>query len=200
MLELFVYHPNLLCGLTCRRKGTPADAYSYEWGYGWHRAVRSEADARPAGENAPLDSVVVQINEDDGIVEGDNDNNANTWGRALSRPFHVKWIHHWYALGYFLLLFPVPFSRIYLHDHTGSGPGGIGRGRGDIDGLVHVLREDMRRQIDDGVGTERLCKEVGGEIRRRLIRGRTRCGRPRQLGFFFVFYFHETLRKYEWKN
>ena len=84
--------------------------------------------------------------------------------------------------------------------HTGSGPGGIGRGRGDIDGLVHVLREDMRRQIDDGVGTERLCKEVGGEIRRRLIRGRTRCGRPRQLGFFFVFYFHETLRKYEWKN
>ena len=118
MLELFVYHPNLLCGLTCRRKGTPADAYSFEWGYGWHRAVRSEADARPAGENAPLDSVVVQINEDDGIVEGDNDNNANTWGRALSRPFHVKWIHHWYALGYFLLLFPVPFSRIYLHDHT----------------------------------------------------------------------------------
>jgi hypothetical protein len=51
--------------------------------------------------------------------------------------------------------------------HPGSGPGGIGRGGGNIDELVRVLRYDLRRQADDddAVGTERLREVGGAEIR-----------------------------------
>ena len=31
--------------------------------------------------------------------------------------FREKWVYHLYALGYILLLVPVPLSRVYLHDH-----------------------------------------------------------------------------------
>jgi hypothetical protein len=123
LLELFVCHPNLLCGLTCQRR-TGGTAYSFEWGYGWHapRSTSGGGDdgADPAaaagGASAPpSDSVAVRIYDDGG---DDGVDNATTWTCAASRPFGGRWEHHWYALLYSLLFLPVPFSRVYLHDHT----------------------------------------------------------------------------------
>jgi hypothetical protein len=157
LLELFVYHPNLVCGLTCQRRrmrgrgggrgtgGGTAD-YTFEWGYGWHAPPRSasgggggDGDADPAAAGSgggasapPPDSVAVRIYGDDGMVSGtggddDDDgvdnNNATTTRRPSS--FLVgggggssRWEHHMYALLYAFLFLPVPFSRVYLHDHT----------------------------------------------------------------------------------
>lgn len=141
LLEIFLCHPDIICGLTCRRLDY-GNAYTFEWGYGWHRQAEEEPSA-DANNGAPADSTVIDI-KDDGAPVADNMNRgeparANSDGSAssepllqscnattvhvLMRPFQQKWFHHWCALGYFVLLFPVPFSRVYLHDHLRSQVG-----------------------------------------------------------------------------
>ncbi|KAL3823014.1 hypothetical protein ACHAXA_005202 [Cyclostephanos tholiformis] len=144
LLELFVYHPNVLCGLTCqsrrRRRTRDEEAgtttttassssridYSFVWGYGWYVPSSGRGDANdPAGggngdgdnddgadDIARSDSVFVHIRDvDANIAEGVDGGGGTIQGRG-------KWVHHIYALCYALLLLPVPFSRVYLHDHT----------------------------------------------------------------------------------
>lgn len=104
LLELLVYHPNLLCGLTCQKEGEK-DAYSYKLGYGWQKHADDEQVDGTSG--AP------DVAVDDGGAEPLL--NKNQESRSSS-----TWLYHLYALGYILLLFPVPFSRVYLHDHLRS--------------------------------------------------------------------------------
>jgi hypothetical protein len=137
LLELFVCHPDLLCGQ--RRTGGGTAAYSFEWGYGWH-APRSTSggggggdddDADRAAANAggacapPPDSLAVRIfdddddDDDDGRTSGGDGDGAVDNATTRRPPFGGgRWEHHRYALLYALLFLPVPFSRVYLHDHT----------------------------------------------------------------------------------
>ena len=140
-----MYHPNLLCGLSCQ-KGDNRNAYSFGWGYGWQKQADDDEQCGSMSDAPGVagDSVIIGVN-DGGVDEGDNSLNVEetnvsreallvksressppssiptsspTWMRALMIPFQEKWLYHWYALGYFVLLFPVPFSRVYLHDHS----------------------------------------------------------------------------------
>lgn len=140
---MFVYHPNIMFGLTCQKRGEQLqNAYSFVWGYGWQKQINIVADGgdddaadvsvnvespQGASDAAVLDSVAIDINEssvvgrngDNGIEES-NDPSPQPLMESSSSPCsdtRSKWIYHWYAFGYILLLFPVPFSRVYLHDH-----------------------------------------------------------------------------------
>jgi len=127
LLELFVYHPNLLCGLTCQKR-EQRNVYSFQWGYGWQKQQDGDDELHPT---ASADNAVIDI-KDDGVQEGDANwtkpttdiEEINTSPEPLlptassqMLPVEVKWRYHVYALGYFILLLPVPFSRVYLHDH-----------------------------------------------------------------------------------
>mmetsp|Transcript_7588 Transcript_7588/g.16531 ORF Transcript_7588/g.16531 Transcript_7588/m.16531 type:complete len:385 (-) Transcript_7588:335-1489(-) len=133
LLELFVYHPNLLCGLTCQRSNRQ-NAYSYRAGYGWQRQMDDDNDDSEDADAAAGDSVAIDINNTSGVETNDaispdplleknqssclRSSESSSWRRVLLSPFAERWIYHWYALGYFLLLFPVPMTRVYLHDHS----------------------------------------------------------------------------------
>lgn len=155
LLELFVYHPNLLCGLTCQKEGDQ-NAYYFQLGYGWKKVLPATngnddhpyvaADATSATNG---DSIAIDINDGENANEGnpessryveDTNNNAsaeslldkqqesnNLLSSASGSPSPLspagKWTHHLYGLGYILLLLPVPFSRVYLHDHLRSQVG-----------------------------------------------------------------------------
>lgn len=106
LLELFVYHPNILCGLTCLKRQLQT-VYAFQWGYGWQEQNGDELHAAynaevPGGDEADLASESLSLR-------------ITTQKRESPR-----WLYHFYALCYFLLLFPVPFSRVYLHDHSRS--------------------------------------------------------------------------------
>lgn len=117
LLELFVLHPNLLCGLTCQ-KGEQRNAYSYQVGYGWQ--------TQAVGEGVPGDSVAIDVDGErdvNGSVEESKESSYplldENGDRAQSSTLRASstWLYHLCALGWFVLLFPVPFSRVYLHDH-----------------------------------------------------------------------------------
>jgi len=140
LLELFVHHPNLLCGLSCQKRGHRS-AYSSEWGYGWQKQTDDDEQRGSMRDATGVagDSTVIEINDTgnsknveetnvspDPLLDRNRESSPpsstltayTTWMRALTIPFQGKWLHHWYALGYLVLLFPVPFSRVYLHDHS----------------------------------------------------------------------------------
>ena len=150
LLEMFVCHPNMLCGLTCQKRDI---SYSYVWGYGWLKQTTTDVDGEVVGSTneeetdaAPSNSVTIDIKDDDNVDESSinkeqTDENAvincdieeaspspqpllsesesnlplhNTW---LYTTATKQWKYHLYAIYYMILLLPVPFSRVYLHDH-----------------------------------------------------------------------------------
>lgn len=122
LLELFVYHPNLLCELTCQR-GVQRNAYSFKFGYGWQK-IAVDSDVAGIAD----DSVAIGI-ENSGDNVGQSNVSANAPLLDINKASSTQsttpassptWIYHLYAVGYILLLFPVPFSRVYLHDHLTS--------------------------------------------------------------------------------
>jgi hypothetical protein len=115
LLEKFVYHPNLLFGTTCIPKSDQRSAYSFLWGYGWHKQTEGEEHCLPdeVGDSIAID-INVNITESDALVE----TKPLSVAERFTQPFRIEWIYHWYALGYCILLLPVPFSRVYLHDHS----------------------------------------------------------------------------------
>lgn len=118
-----MYHPNLLFGMSCIPRNDQRDAFSFAWGYGWHDqsndneehldVTRNASDHEVRGESRAID-IVVDTAESDSLVEL----KPPSVVERVSQPFRAQWIYHWYALGYCLLLLPVPFSRVYLHDHS----------------------------------------------------------------------------------
>ena len=104
LLEVFVLHPNLICGLTCQKgDGDGETVYNFTKGYGWQKKEESTyhaADVETGGHT----------------FNSKHDSDASVFPIAL-KPLQRKWTYHVYALLYFLLLFPVPFSRVYLYDH-----------------------------------------------------------------------------------
>lgn len=117
LLEKFVYHPNLLFGMTCITKSDQRNSYSFVWGYGWQKPSGGDMEH---SHDVRDDSIAIDINVD--ITESDSlvASKSPSVIERVTRPFRVEWIYHWYALGYCLLLLPVPFSRVYLHDHSSN--------------------------------------------------------------------------------
>jgi len=127
LLELFVLHPNLICGLTCQKKGGDGDdVYYFASGYGWQKrennsnnAIDIEQDGDEAGEYSAVTNNNASGEEKIVDVEAgnpSNDSNANVF-TSVQSSLQGRWKHHLYAFLYILLLFPVPFSRVYLYDH-----------------------------------------------------------------------------------
>lgn len=107
LLEMFVMHPNILCGLTCQKNYDTID-YTFELGYGWIRKNSDESVEEPlqtndveTGRNTNEDSPVNQQNTDS----------------TKTNTSPSKWFCHICALIYTIIFLPVPFSRVYLHDH-----------------------------------------------------------------------------------
>ncbi len=209
LLEIFVYHPNVICGLSCQKHAAPGNpssgegtaerslgnnipsndgindsinGYAFRWGRGWYKPrndlVAADVDGVSSGnfsgdyldagdvenlvpsnhrndiandDGDVADNVNVQsrslagISGDDANFEGNHANSdglsnfhatataaasvpqssasssPSSWLKHyLSLPFQERYLQHWYAILYFALLFPVPFSRVYLHDHYRS--------------------------------------------------------------------------------
>lgn len=147
LLEIFVFHPNLLCGITCQKK-EDRDAYTFRSGYGWQKQDSEDSEipftTSGAPNNPAEDSVAIDISGNGtSSSEGDTEKNSryvdetnpsseplldgnettDAQSSSQSTPsstlmiFREKWVYHLYALGYILLLVPVPLSRVYLHDH-----------------------------------------------------------------------------------
>ena len=135
---MFVYHPNIMFGITCQNSGERLqNTYSFIRGYGWQKQTNNVADGDvdvagvnvetpQEAPNAAVDSVAIDINEssiaelhDNGIEES-NSPSPRPLLESSSLPCsdtRSKWMYHCYAFGYIVLLLPVPFSRVYLHDH-----------------------------------------------------------------------------------
>lgn len=120
LLEMFIYHPDILCGLTCQKSDSGVN-YNFKLGYGWIKS-NPESDS---GMDEPLNSSQDEetgeatgainnygpTNEDDATNNSKNDTNASTLSSKS------KWFCHICALLYIIIFLPVPFSRVYLHDH-----------------------------------------------------------------------------------
>ena len=118
LLELFVYHPNVLCGLTCQKK-EQQNQYSFKLGYGWQRQTANNEDQLDVS-HAPVENTYdsLLVNMSDGVEAGESEKYGGKTVESrpmTSSPSSIPC--HWLALCYFILLFPVPFSRVYLHDH-----------------------------------------------------------------------------------
>ncbi len=122
LLEKFVYHPNLLFGTTCIPRSDQR-TYLFLWGYGWHNQSNDDDEhleeannvsAYEVRDDSSAIDIVVGTAESDSLVES----KLPSFIERVTQPFRVEWLYHWYALGYCLLLLPVPFSRVYLHDHS----------------------------------------------------------------------------------
>ena len=149
LLEMFVCHPNMLCGLTCQKRDV---SYSYVWGHGWLKQTTDDVNGEvvdsaneEASDATPSNSVAIDIKDNADEIGTNNmeqtDENAavncgdieeaspspepllsesesnlplhNTWVYTATK----EWKYHLYAIYYMILLLPVPFSRVYLHDH-----------------------------------------------------------------------------------
>ena len=143
LLECFVYHPNVLCGLTCQRRGRGEGgcAYSFQLGYGWQKQSNDENDSSGGPNDIVDDSVAIDINEGEAsstnmaaneasttspqpLLDKKEESHVQSSATSTTSPpspmiafFRGKWLQHWCALGYIILLVPVPLSRVYLHDH-----------------------------------------------------------------------------------
>lgn len=121
LLEMFVMHPNIICGLSCQKNNGDGDAsncYNFELGYGWIKANAS-ADIRE-----PLQSASESQQRDEETGEAVTLDNTTTSQTTLlehkdksSSVSTSKWFCHICALLYTIIFLPVPFSRVYLHDH-----------------------------------------------------------------------------------
>ena len=107
LLEMFVMHPNILFGLTCQ-KTDDAINYTFELGYGWIHSNNDESIEEPL---QPNDVETGGNTNEESQVEQQTDVSAKSTAPSS------KWFCHNCALLYTIILLPVPFSRVYLHDH-----------------------------------------------------------------------------------
>ena len=115
LLEMFVMHPNILCGLTCQNHNANSTSYTFELGYGWiikHNS--SESDM----EQPMQQSTQQRQDEETGEATAlDNETSETALLPNKEASSTSKWFCHVCALLYTIILLPVPFSRVYLHDH-----------------------------------------------------------------------------------
>ena len=109
LLEMFTYHPNIICGLSCQRDNSRQ--YSFQLGFGWIRGINTNT----------IDSSVIeqplQLSQHD-VEEGYINDECQAERIGVNAfPSSSKWSCHICALLYTIIFLPVPFSRIYLHDH-----------------------------------------------------------------------------------
>jgi len=145
LLEMFTCHPNMLCGLTCQKRDI-SYYYVWGYGWlkqttdideQVDSAKEESPDADPSNsvridikDNADESSInIEQTDENEAINSGDIEEASPSPQPLLSEPInlplHNTWIntatkqlkYHLYAIYYMILLLPVPFSRVYLHDH-----------------------------------------------------------------------------------
>ena len=105
LLEVFVYHPNLACGLSCQKKDQ-LNTYTFAWGYGWKPPPQGNGQSTSVNEGVS-NSVAIDI-KGGGEEEGDgNGGEADESSEPLlppsSKTCQEKWLYHWIALGYILL-------------------------------------------------------------------------------------------------
>lgn len=112
LLEQSVYHPNIICGVTCQKR-EQQNGYSFKWGYGWQK--QSDHD-QPQNMSETTYNVAAD-EENTASPDPLLNNSQESDTRSYAPSVLGKLTHHLHALGYFVLLFPVPFSRVYLHDH-----------------------------------------------------------------------------------
>jgi membrane-associated phospholipid phosphatase len=130
LLELFLFHPNLMCGLTCQKKSSGDEVqYYFAKGYGWHKRVSTNNNVEPEENIGDYTSVIADGSGEERLTDievGRSTPNPSTSSSSDSKHVLVsvqqflqgKWKYHLYGFLYCLLLFPVPFSRVYLYDHT----------------------------------------------------------------------------------
>ena len=117
-----------MCGIACRKS---REDRAFVRGYGWRAVPPSSGDGNDDGaiSDAPSGLVVVRIHDDYAIEEGGVEDIPESSSSMVPPNRMGRWAQHIHALCYVLLLLPVPFSRVYLHDHTrdqvlaGSGLG-----------------------------------------------------------------------------
>jgi len=137
LLELFLYHPDLYATTTSTcyidevEGESPSDVdYIFAWGYGWQkRLIESDSNDLAATILSQEDHV-----EEGGITrslqpssKSTSESEAASVGPTSYNSIHVepqgchfksKWLHHYYALLWTILLLPVSLSRVHLHDHS----------------------------------------------------------------------------------
>ena len=114
LLELFVYHPHLFGGLSCCREG---EQYSYVLGYGW---IRKKQDTH---NDDALGDIEQEVGSGRDNRESESDGKSFLLKSAKQedkKRLLGGWIYHVRAAGHLALLLPVPFSRVFLHDHLRS--------------------------------------------------------------------------------
>lgn len=109
LLELFVYNPHLFGGLSCCRE--EGGRILYVLGYGW---VRREHDT-PHDALGDIEQEIHSKRDKFLLNSAANKLQDKKRLRLLG-----GWIYHVRAAGHVALLLPVPFSRVFLHDHLRS--------------------------------------------------------------------------------
>jgi len=149
LLELLMYHPNVKgikqarvnSNATTTTRANVAPSYTdhtFTWGYGWQQRksdndlgesmLESGVDHQPhrASPHSLADTDSTFATE-----EGTVQTNIVKSNPPRGKYLQLKWMHHYYAAMWTIVLLPVPLSRPYLHDHTiqqvcvGSIVGGI---------------------------------------------------------------------------
>lgn len=147
LLELLVYHPSLFGkeSTTMSVDFDVKETRTFAWGFGWqeksHQAENNLSDevkssiVEDGDGRAPLASSlnsasIESVDTDDGQVPllsslysmstVEVSNTSSLIGDSQQPRTHQKskWILHYYAILWTILLLPIPLSRVYLHDHT----------------------------------------------------------------------------------
>lgn len=118
---------------------------NFVWGYGWQKQATNDLEAsilptddddddHDASEavddeasNVEMPNTLLQSSNNHSSVPGTGTNNSilsssyNAIIPSQQRNYRfasTKWMNHYYALFWIILLLPVPLSRIHLHDHS----------------------------------------------------------------------------------
>jgi membrane-associated phospholipid phosphatase len=120
LLEIFLFHPNLMCGLTCQKQRHGDEIYYFAWGCGWQKRKKHDTIGINNAPNTPLSAdIELGLNHNMAIAMNENEeDNSSPTNRDSANFLQGRWTYHLYAFFYCLLLLPVPFSRVYLHDHS----------------------------------------------------------------------------------
>jgi hypothetical protein len=107
---MFVMHPNILCGLTCQKDDSN---YTFQLGYGWIKTNSGSGNEEPSQTN----NMDEETGEATAAAVPNNESSSATLIQDKQDSTTSKWFCHIVALVYTIIFLPVPFSRVYLHDH-----------------------------------------------------------------------------------
>jgi hypothetical protein len=113
---MFVMHPNILFGLSCQKRDD-RNTYSFHLGYGWIKGNTTTSIEEPLQPSQQDE----ETGDGGGLLDNETQNNIESTtpntSTASDASSKTKWFCHICALIYTILFLPVPFSRVYLHDH-----------------------------------------------------------------------------------